>query len=56
MKNKEDVKESLIRLGLIYSVKDKKFEIIYKDLVTKQIKIGLYDEEEEIPTTTISAV
>jgi hypothetical protein len=45
-KKREEEKQRIVRLGLIYNVNDQKFEVIYKDLVSKQIWIGPYDEEK----------
>jgi hypothetical protein len=46
-KKREEEKQRIVRLGLIYNVNDQKFEVIYKDLVSKQIWIGPYDEEKK---------
>ena len=55
-KKREEKKQRLVRLGLIYNVNDQKFEVIYKDLVSKQIWIGPYDEKKNgiIDATNIS--
>jgi len=48
---KEKENKEIVRLGLIYSVEHQKLDIVYKDLVTNQIRIGLSDNEqsEEAP-------
>jgi len=57
MDGKEKEKRGIVRLGLIYSVEHQKLDIVYKDLVTNQIRIGLSDNEqnEEAPTSISAA-
>ena len=56
MERKEKEKKGVVRLGLIYSVERRTFDIVYKDLVTNQIRIGLSEDQEgEHTPTSISA-
>jgi len=42
---KEKENKEIVRLGLIYSVEHHRFDIVYKDLVTNRIRIGLSDDQ-----------
>ena len=45
-KKKEDEKKEIARLGLIYDVRRQRFNIVYKDLLTNQIRVGPYYGKE----------
>lgn len=52
----EPKKKEIARLGLIYDVIHQRFNIVYKDLVTNQIRIGpYYDKEGQEANPSISA-
>lgn len=57
MERKEEEKKRIVRLGLIYNVEHQRFDIVYKDLVTNQIRIRFSDdqESEEIPISISAA-
>lgn len=56
VERKEEEKNQIVRLGLIYNVERQRFDIVYKDLVTNRIRIGLPDDQEDEETpTSISA-
>ena len=44
-------KKGIVRLGLIYSVEHHSFDIVYKDLATNRIRIGLSDDQESEETS-----
>jgi len=55
MERKEE-KKRIVRLGLIYSVEQQRFGIVYKDLVTNQICTRFSDDQEDEETrVSISA-
>jgi len=55
MKEAEEKRE-VVHLGLIYDVERQKFDIVYKDLLTNEIRIGhLYGEGDQEANTSISA-
>jgi len=57
MERKEKEKKAIVRLGLIYSVEHQRFGIVYKDLVSNQIRIRFSDdqEDEEAPISISAA-
>lgn len=56
MERREDENKGIIRLGLIYSVEHQRFDIVYKDLRSNQIRIGSSeDQEDEERPPSISA-
>ncbi|MGQ9647549.1 MAG: hypothetical protein ACUVWO_13560 [Thermodesulfobacteriota bacterium] len=46
MERKEEQERQLVRLGMIYNVKRQRFNIVYKDLVTSEIRIVSSDDRE----------
>jgi len=55
-KKKGEGKKEIARLGLIYDVIRQRFNIVYKDLVTNQIRIGpCCDNEGQEANPSISA-
>jgi hypothetical protein len=46
MERKQGEEGQLVRLGMIYNVKRQRFDIVYKDLVTSEIRIVSSDDQE----------
>ncbi len=55
-KKKRGEKEERMHLGLIYDVKRQKFDMVYKDLMTNEIRIDpSHDKEGQEVNTSVSA-
>lgn len=55
-KKKREEEKGLVRLGLIYDVEHQRFDIVYKDLATNEIRIGpSYGKKGQKVNTSISA-
>ena len=55
-KKKAEEKKEVVRLGLIYDVDRQRFDIVYKDLVTNQIRVEpSYDKKVQKAKMSISA-
>lgn len=46
MKKKEEEERQFVRSGMIYNVERRRFDIVYKDLVTNKIRIVSDDDQE----------